>query len=69
MAQPITTAPMDRNILAFMWGAWRVARWDNDVFSKRPRPFWRADGLSRSDSRFYAPQWWTELPPAPEEMP
>ena len=66
MAQPIATAPMDRDILAFMWGRWRVARWDNQPYAKKPRPYWRAEGLSTSESRYYQPQWWAELPPVPE---
>ncbi len=65
--QPIDTAPFDRRILAFMWGQWRVAKWDNDCFVKKPRPYWRADDLQTLQSRFYQPKWWAEFPPAPEE--
>lgn len=68
--QPIEAAPKDRPILAWMWGAWRVAKWDNDRYCKKPRPHWVAEGLSISDSRFHQPKWWIELPaPLSEDKP
>ena len=36
----IDTAPMDRPVLAFMLGRWRVARWDTSHPHKKPVPFW-----------------------------
>jgi len=64
--QPIETAPKDRRILAFMWGRWRVAQWDEGLSYKQPRPYWSASDLRINDSRLRQPKWWVELPPNPE---
>ena len=70
--QPIETAPKDGTaVLVFppTWGGMSasIAAWDEDVYAKNPRPYWRRfDTLGRvSLSRDNAPTNWMPLPDPP----
>lgn len=62
-AHPIETAPKDRKILAFMWGEWRIAKWE----SHPSRPYWDVAGWRIKSCREHQPKWWAELPAPPPE--
>lgn len=72
--QPISSAPLDKNILVFrpaMWGGKGhigVAKWNTDEFAKRQKPFWEScEGWVRqTDDRAYPPTHWQPLPAPPE---
>jgi hypothetical protein len=70
--QPIETAPKDGRYV-IVWpptftGVVSCARWDEDKYLKRPRPYWsRTDDMGRSTmSREKQPTHWMPLPPPPE---
>lgn len=64
----IETAPRDGFVLLWLPGRVRcaVGQWDNDKFSKRPRPFWNWH-TSREECRVFSPTHWMPLPPPPQE--
>lgn len=69
--QPIETAPRVGRIIIWspLYGGWPVfARWDEDSYAKKPRPFWNTD-TSRSDGllalRERPPTHWMPLPAPP----
>lgn len=66
--QPIETAPKKARIRVWAWGAERHAKWDEDQYARRPRPFWSMDGLSISSSREHQPEWWMPCASAPPGM-
>lgn len=64
--QPIETAPKDDNyIRVWSWGRERHAKWNDDRYSKRPRPFWDMDGMSVSRCRAQQPTFWMPTAAAP----
>ena len=70
---PIETAPKDREILAW-WpiyeGEWAITLWDEDNFSKKPRPHWgsyRLAGWGKQAQRDHQPTHWREKLLAPAE--
>ena len=72
--QPIETAPRDRRIELWIPSAWdrgegrpTHGKWDDDRYSRRPRPFWNYDFCRRvSDMRDETPSHWREPAAAPE---
>ncbi len=71
--QPIETAPKDGTYVLVVPPthssvSCSVARFDNDRYSRKPRPFWnRSDGWGRvSVSRDTPPTHWMPLPKPPE---
>jgi len=71
--QPIETAPKDGTAVLVYPPLWNertcsIARFDDDKYSKKPRPFWaRDDDLGRvSYSRANPPTNWMPLPAAPK---
>ena len=71
--RPIKTAPKDGTIVLVYPGTWKgmtasPARWDEDKFAKRIRPFWyRIDAFARADSRGNQPTHWMPMPQPPVE--
>lgn len=64
--QPIETAPKgDNYIRVWSWGRERHAQWNDDRYSKRPRPFWDMDGMSVSSCRSHQPKFWMPTAAAP----
>jgi hypothetical protein len=67
---PIESAPKDVCILVYP-GIWvgkvcSIAKWNDDRYSKKPRPYWeRDDGLRASISHENPPTHWMPLPPGP----
>jgi hypothetical protein len=70
MWQPIETAPKDRHIIVWpptYTGGCSCAKWDDDRYAKRPRPYWRRiDASFVSDSRGNPPTHWDDVPEGPE---
>lgn len=68
--KPIETAPQDGTRI-LVWstiygGKVVVARYDDDRFSRKPRPYWRIDAAyAINDSRRNQPTHWMELPKPP----
>jgi hypothetical protein len=56
--RPIETAPKNKRIRVWSWGAERHAEWDPDKHALKPRPFWLMSDLSISSSRSHQPDWW-----------
>lgn len=64
--QPIETAPKDKKIILACREV-EIGRWDDDSFSKKPRPFWNrwsVFGVSRE--RANQPTHWMPLPELPK---
>jgi len=71
--QPIETAPKSDRILVwspiFQPGQAICARWDDDLGSMKPRPFWRTDNYRTAGitgCRNRPPTHWMPLPAKPE---
>ena len=65
--QPIETAPKDSRVLVWAAGAVRIGRFDDDEYSKKPRPMWSWVGpWCRADMRASPPSHWMPLPGAPK---
>ena len=71
--QPIETAPKDGGYILIGWDYSThigIARWDDDQFNRKPRPFWRITGsLSVTRDRANQLTHWMPLPeppPAPD---
>ena len=68
----IAEAPRDGTIVMVYpptWGgAVSCAKWDGDIYSKRPKPYWRRlDDENRiSYSRSNPPTHWRPVPPGPD---
>ncbi len=68
--QPIETAPKDGTTV-LVWpptftGVISCAKWNEDQYATRPRPFWsRLDSLNDADSRRKPPTHWAPLPAGP----
>lgn len=64
--QPIETAPKDRRIRLWAAGAERHGRWDDDRYSKKPRPFWSFETvMGTTFQRTNQPTHWMECPEPP----
>lgn len=71
--QPIETAPKDGSKM-LLWcpadgGRVAIGRWDDDRYSRRPRPYWSLVGSRTTDSRNRQPTDWMLLPEPPEREP
>ena len=71
---PIETAPKDGTSILVWPPTWTgkaasIAKWDEDRYSKNPRPYWlRDDAFNRvTISREKPPTHWMPLPPPPKE--
>ena len=70
--KPIDTAPKDGAIILVYPATWREmtaspARWDDDRYARKPRPYWRRiDTLRTRDSRDSPPSHWMPQPQPPE---
>jgi hypothetical protein len=70
--QPIETAPKERYkllLLAFPWCEPCVGYWDDDKYSSKPKPMWRACGLAHlgvKHMRANPPTHWMPLPEPPK---
>lgn len=72
--QPIETAPKD-GTRVLIWSMIHTAgkavgaRWNDDRYAKKPRPYWQTDTI-RIDGvdqcRAYPPEFWVPLPPPPQ---
>jgi len=71
--QPISSAPLDQDILVFrpaMWGGKGhigKAKWDADEYAKRPKPFWQSSEgwIGNTQDRAFPPSHWRPLPDPP----
>lgn len=71
--QPISSAPLDQDILVFrpaMWGGKGhigKAKWDADEYAKRPKPFWQSSEgwIGNAQDRAFPPSHWRPLPDPP----
>jgi hypothetical protein len=68
--QPIETAPKDGTTVLVWPPTWAgcisCAKWSEDQYANRPRPFWsRFDSHRDSDSRSKPPTHWAPLPSGP----
>jgi len=61
---PMETAPKDgREILAVRETGIEIVHWDDDHYSKNPKPFWRGYGpWAKSAYRISPPTAWMPLP-------
>lgn len=50
-------------------GHWYFGAWDDDRYNRKPRPYWRYDGLSIMTSRCIAPKWCMDEPEPPPQKP
>lgn len=67
--QPIETAPKDKTIIVFMGNYVVTAKWYDDKFAKKPRPYFNCEGLhfmGKSWQRENQPTHWMPLPPPPK---
>ena len=67
--QPIETAPKDREILIARPESVKIAKWDDDRYNRKPRPFWNdysPHGMAYM--RNNSPKYWQYLPPLPENQ-
>lgn len=64
--QPIETAPKDRRIRVWAHSAERHAKWDEDKYVKKPRPYWNVDGWTTTWSRYHKPSHWMPLSEPPD---
>lgn len=71
---PIETAPKDGTVVLVFPPTWKgkgrtasVAKWDDDKYAKKPRPYWsRDDALGQvTASRNTPPTHWMPMPPPP----
>lgn len=68
VAQPMETAPKDREIMLFARGFWYIGQWDDDRYSKKPRPLWfYSAAWGKSGCRGIPPVAWMPLPAPPKE--
>jgi len=69
--RPIETAPRDgTNVLLWMTaygGRSRIGHFDDDRYSKKPRPFWRSLLDDITTCRRGQPPCWQPLPEPPEQ--
>jgi|GEM_PF-1797869 len=68
--QPISTAPKDetRILLLYANGRCVCGNWSNDVYAKKPRPYWSNDIQhlrGTREAREFPPNHWMPLPPLP----
>lgn len=68
---PIESAPKDGSAVIVWPPTWRgvvsCARWDDDKYAKKPRPYWnRTDAIRTGDSRDNPPSYWMPLPSPPK---
>lgn len=63
----MSAAPKDETpILVYhSWFGRAIANWDDDRYSKKPRPYWRIRGKDISTSRAHQPTHWRPLPAPP----
>lgn len=72
--QPIATAPEGESIPVWVPfqngdkpGAWFSARWSDDEYASKPRPFWDIDSpFGRAWARKHQPTHWLRVPAPPE---
>lgn len=68
MAQPMESAPKDREIMLFARGYWYIGQWDDDCHALKPRPFWLYSALwGKTGCRAVPPVAWMPLPAPPKE--
>lgn len=71
--QPIETAPKDGTYVLVYPGAYTkipmsIARWDDDRYASRPRPYWRRlECKDITTSRINHPTHWAPMPEPPQE--
>ncbi len=63
--QPIETAPMDGTYVV-VWppsytGVTSCAKWDNDEYAKKPRPYWYRTDAQTNRSRELTPTHWMRI--------
>jgi hypothetical protein len=63
------TTPRDQPIRVWTWGREWIAKWDDDKYSTRPRPYWAMDGMQISTSREHQPEFWMPCAAAPGSIP
>jgi hypothetical protein len=63
--QSIETAPKDSRIRVWAGGYEHHARWNDDQYAKKPRPYWDVEGWRTTQSRARQPTHWmlTSEPP------
>lgn len=69
--QPIETAPKNRDILVCLaHGIVTVARWQDDRYARKPRPYWQMEWNAHRtlDDRRDQPLFWQPLPDPPERV-
>ncbi len=72
LPRPIEDAPKDADNLSpkYLYGnyrdQWRVMRWNDDRYSKKPRPFWDFVSLRTTDSRTSQPTHFIPLSSLPK---
>ena len=63
---PIDSAPQTGRIIVWMGGRAKIARWNDQKYHSKPRPYWESEGhqgvLYDRESQ---PAWWMPLPEAP----
>jgi hypothetical protein len=61
---PMNAAPKDGDYVLVSWrGKCEMARWDDDRYSKHPKPFWFIVGpWGKLTMRQYSPDGWMLLP-------
>lgn len=70
--QPIDSAPKDGKILVaspLFEGTTFIARYDDDRYANKPRPYWSFVGQKTTTSRAGQPTHWRPLPPPPKGEP
>jgi hypothetical protein len=59
-------APRDRAILVWRKSQLMVARWDDDHYANKPRPFWNCLSVwGKRDERDEPPTHWRPMLPSP----
>lgn len=61
---PIATAPKNGPILGSREGHISIYRWNDDIDSRRPKPYW-ATWRGKSVDRGHQPTHWMPLPEPP----